>query len=442
MAAIAGMALPNAEEQVHAMLERMAHRGPKGRLVQTNGGVTAGLSWTEAQPNAQQVLKKSNVVEDAVSECQFARAEMAGDSFVLSRDMFGAAPLYYGFTDGGALCFASEVKALVGVVGQVEELPPGSTWKSGKVSSHAGLALREPLEEEPLTLAAEVRRRLAKAVERYANLGHPFGIWLSGGLDSSILTALARPHIATLHTFSAGFENSEDLEHARLVARFTKATHHEYAPTLAEVVKALPQVIYHLESFDTQVVRSALMNYFVARITADYVPAVFSGEGSDELFAGDEDLKSLSLEDLPAELLRRANMLHNTTLQRVDRSAAAFGLVAYLPFLDNEVAEYATYIPAEYKIYNGLEKWILRRAVYDLLPERVLRRQKAKFWEGAGVYRRMIDYAEEKISDDDLQQARQLPGGEKLHSKEALLYYRIFEEHFGKLAEPAWVGFL
>ena len=442
MTAIAGIALPSAEEQVHEMLARMAYRGPKGKLVLAKSEVTVGLALTEGQPAAEKTLQQSGIVEDAVGDSQFSRAAAAGNTFVLSRDLLGAAPLYYGFTLSGALCFASEVKGLLGFVGQVHELPPGCICKDGKVQPQAGLAPQKPTEEAPLAIAAEVRRRIKQSVGQFINRGKPFGVWLSGGLDSSIIAALARPHVSTLHTFTAGFANSEDLEHAQLVSRYIKSSHHEYIPSMREIAKALPHVIYHLESFDTQLVRSSLMNYFTAKMTADYVPAVFSGEGSDELFAGDEDLKSLPLEALPEELIRRASQLHNTTLQRVDRCAAAFGLVPYIPFLDSGVVDYALTIPPEYKISNGLEKWILRRAVYDLLPERVLRRQKSRFWEGAGVRNRMADYAEEKVTDAEFSQMQPTSNGGLLPTKEAALYYRIFTEHFGQLEQATWMGFL
>jgi asparagine synthase (glutamine-hydrolysing) len=268
----------------------------------------------------------------------------------------------------------------------------------------------------------------------------PFGAWLSGGLDSSIMAAMARPYTETLHTFAAGFDGAPDLEYARLVSRHIQSTHHEMIPTFKDIVKVIPEVIYHLESFDALLVRSSLMNYLVAELASGYVPAVFSGEGSDELFAGYDYLKNLSLEEIPNELIDITGRLHNTALQRVDRCSAAHGTVAYVGFLDQEVVAYAMRIPAEYLIRDGIEKWILRRSVSDLLPERVVRRVKSKFWEGAGVEERIAAYAADQVSDHDFAEQRRLPNGETLNTKEELFYYRIFQEHFGSLKNYDWMG--
>ena len=153
-----------------------------------------------------------------------------------------------------------------------------------------------------------------------------------------------------------------------------------------------------------------------------------------------EYLKSLPPEQLPAELVDITNRLHNTALQRVDRSASAHGLVAHVAFLDPEVVDYALRIPAELKIRDGVEKWILRRAMDGWLPESVLGRGKAKFWEGAGVGDLMAQHADEKIGDNAFGRERHLPNGWTLNTKEELMYYRHFKEHFGRLEDLSWMG--
>jgi asparagine synthase (glutamine-hydrolysing) len=379
-------------------------------------------------------------VQDAAGPARCARARARPGGFELSRDALGVAPLYYGRAPGdGALCFASEVKALLAVTADVHELPAGHQYDGKRMECRFELATLPLLHDSPEQIAQELRRRLAAAVERGIGDGH-VGSWLSGGLDSSAIAALARPHVRELHTFAAGLPGAPDLEHARAVAEFIHARHHAVVVTVPDLLAALPDVIFHLESFDALLVRSSITNYLAARRAADYVPAVFSGEGGDELFAGYEYLKGLDVAALPGELVDIAGRLHNTALQRVDRSAAAWGTVAHVPFLDPDVVDYALRIPVEFKLRAGVEKWILRRALDGALPESVLSRPKAKFWEGAGVGTWLAQHADERIGDADFDRERRLPGGWTLDTKEELLYYRIFREHFGEFDDNAWMG--
>jgi asparagine synthase (glutamine-hydrolysing) len=209
------------------------------------------------------------------------------------------------------------------------------------------------------------------------------------------------------------------------------------------LVEALPDVIYHLESFDPLLVRSSLTNYLVAKRASEYVPSAFSGEGADELFGGYAYLRMLPPDQLPSELLDITHRLHNTALQRVDRSASAHGLAAHVAFLDLDVVDYAMRIPPHLKLYrNGtiIEKWILRRALTDMLPESVLWRRKAKFWQGAGVGELLAQRADESIADEDFKRERVLANGWMLGAKEELWYYRIFRELFGELDSLSWMG--
>jgi asparagine synthase (glutamine-hydrolysing) len=461
MSGIAGMAAPHAKTRVEAMLDKLAHRSRAGRTVTEYEGATVGAVWGAAQPHSARCGGQECGVDDVLGGARRARARLVGDRLVLERDPFGVAPLYYAHTADGCLCFASEVKALLELSRVVHELPPGSrydgqdlrpdldwqapttAWAAQTPSSHTAAT---PVDHRPETAAAPViaagllERLNAAVTSGLQSGGGEVGTWLSGGLDSSAITALVRPHVRELHTFVAGLAGAPDLEHARLVAEYLKTTHHEVVVSPRELIAALPRVIYHLESFDALLVRSSITNFLAAERAAEYVPAVFSGEGGDELFAGYEYLRSVPAAQLAAELLDITGRLHNTALQRVDRSAAAHGLVAHVPFLDPAVADYALRIPPEYKLHDGVEKWILRQAVERLLPDAVLRRRKAKFWEGAGVGEQLADHAEASITDDDFRRERRLPNGWELNTKEELLYWRIFREHFGPLEELSWMG--
>ena len=439
MSGIAGIAQPGQRDRVEQMLTRIAHRGPAGCQTVEVKGNTLGVVWPKPQAKAAAVLQQGYLALDEAGHGHRAQAQAEPGKIVLRRGPLGVAPLYYGYTNDGALCFASEVKALLTVTRDVHELPPGHKF-DGDLQPYFQLSKQPPLrDQEPTPIAKELRSRLAAAVEKRIQDG-PAGSWLSGGLDSSTMAALARPKVKNFHTFAVGLDGAPDLLHARTVATFIQAEHHEWVVKFSDLLAALPQVIYHLESFDALLVRSSMVNYLVAKMAADYVPMVFSGEGGDELFAGYSYLKQLDPAVLPDELLDITRRLHNTALQRVDRSASAHGTVAHVAFLDPDVVDYALRIPVKYKLHQGVEKWILRQAVADALPPSVLNRTKAKFWHGAGVGSLFADYAEDRITETEFERERVLPNGWKLNSKEELLYYRIFRDHFGDLADLDWMG--
>lgn len=452
MAGIVGIAQQGKRKLVEEMLERIAHRGPAGRSIIDTPQGTLGVVWPEAQLEDGKKTWGRPIVWDgrfsgdlrlAEQDSPLALAAFTKKGLFLIRDGLGISPLYYGETDG-ALIFASEVKALVGLAERIEEFPPGYKYTSSRgLERFFRLKVVTPESLTPEEAANRLRCSLARAVEELID-GENVGSWLSGGLDSSTLAALARPHVDKLHTFAVGLEGADDLQYAKIVAEHIGSEHHERVFTIEDLLAVLPEVIFHLESFDALLVRSALTNYLVAEMTADYVPVVLSGEGGDELFAGYEYVKKIPPEKLSAELIASTNRLHNTALQRVDRSATAYGMVAHVGFLVPEVVDLAIRIPQEYKLYRNenepIEKWILRLAVEDLLPEEVLWRPKVKFWEGAGVEDLLALYAEEKISDSEFARERLLPDGTLLRTKEELWYYRIFKEYFGELDDYSFVG--
>jgi asparagine synthase (glutamine-hydrolysing) len=437
MAGIAGIAKPDKSALVNFMLDKISHRGPAGRYLLMDKACTLGVVWPNSQPEAGSFLEHFRIAIDEVDNGHFAMA--TADGFILKRDLVGASPLYYGHTEDGSLCSASEVKALLEATSDVNELPPGHILDGSQLDPYEWITYKPLLQFLPEEIAPDLCLRLETAVQKHIT-GSEAGVWLSGGLDSSLLAALAKPHVQRLHTFSGGLPGAPDLKHARLVAKLLKSEHHEAIVRLKDCLAILPEVIYHLESFDALLVRSSIINYSVAKLASQFVPAVFSGEGADELFAGYEYLKSLPLGSLSTELIEITNRLHNTALQRVDRCASAHGLIVYVSFLDPDVLDYALRIPARFKIMDGLEKWILRQAGVGKLPDSILNRPKAKFWDGAGVGELLADYANKRISSADFDREKLLPNGWILNSKEELMYYRIFREHFGECKNLSWMG--
>jgi asparagine synthase (glutamine-hydrolysing) len=455
MAGIAGTDRPSQQAQVTHMLQKMGHRGHFGSKIIESSSATAGAVWPEAQVRPtpptlrQQAAWDGNrppLPEPATLSRErepFALATVTSDGLFLARDPIGVCPLYYGRLDDGALCFASEVKALLELTHDIHEFPPGTYYNTGTgFQAFSTVKQSASLGGDLDAIAASLRLRLEQAVCRKVD-DQIMGSWLSGGLDSSVMAALARPLVQELHTFAGGTVGAPDLEFARQVAEFLNTAHHEILVTLKDLLAVLAEVIYHLESFDALLVRSSLTNYLVARHAAEYSGAVFSGEGADELFGGYAYLKQLEPGSLPDELVDITRRLHNTALQRVDRTASAHGLVAHVPFLDLDIVQYALRIPSQFKLRRAdsvVEKWILRYALADALPDDVLWRRKAKFWQGAGVGELLAEHAENRISDADFARERTLPNRWVLNTKEELMYYRIFRGYFGDLHDLSWMG--
>ncbi|MBN2256835.1 MAG: hypothetical protein JW704_03300 [Anaerolineaceae bacterium] len=439
MTAIAGMQYPGSKEKVQAMLNTMSHRGNAWQLIIEEKGTILGDGGTRSQKSSAEVLLKEHIAEEMVSSSHYASAKATKKGIELARDPLGVSPLYYGRNKEGVFCFASEVKGLLAVTRDIHELPPGHLLTESNLRPIFKVRRETPRKDEPAKLASELRERIESVIA--GTIGDEnVGSWLSGGIDSTALAAIARPHVKEFHTFAAGFPGSADIHFAEIAANHIGSTHHTMLVKPEDVLKVLPEVIYHLESFDALLIRSSIMNYLVAKMAADYVPAVFSGEGGDELFAGYEYLHAVPQTKLQDELIDILGRLHNTALQRVDRSAAAHGLTAYVGFLDKRIVDLALLIPVEFKIKDGIEKWILRKSVADLLPDNLLFRKKAKFWQGAGVQDFIAQYADEMISDQDFAREKHIKSGERLNTKEELLYYRIFCDYFGYMGNLSWMG--
>lgn len=389
-------------------------------------------------------------------------SEKGGEIFI-ARDPLGVKPLYISENEE-RVCIASEFKALTNITPDFMEFPIGSYYYASKradtgkkfVRFHSFTEPVNPAEnEEPDKLLVNVepiedlkeaksglQELLEDAVNKRIERGHPFGVYLSGGLDSSIIAALTAQEWDGVDSFAVGMEESEDLLHARMCAKYLGTKHHEYVYTLEEMLEVLPTVIYHLESYDAALVRSSIPNYFLARMASEPGKVALSGEGADELFCGYPYMKNLSEEERESEAYYLLETLHSTGLQRGDRMAAAFGMEARVPFLDLNLVDFALRIPDSMKYGPlGQEKWILRKAFSHLLPREIVSRKKKKFSIGAGSFDLIAQVAEEKISDEEFEKNRVTEAGHKLKSKEEFLYYKIFHEFFPQRAAEEAVEF-
>jgi len=363
----------------------------------------------------------------------FAIAE--GDGVFLARDPIGIKPVYLG-RRGDSVLFSSELKALAPFCEEVREFPPGTFFHSRK-GFHTFYSVpmlkpeRIPLQER----IEELRESLDQAVLKRLMSDVPLGTFLSGGLDSSLITAITRRHIENLHTFSVGIEGSNDLEAARLVSRHLGTVHHEYVITRDEVVRTLPQIIYHLESYDQDLVRSAVPCFFTSRLAAEHVKVILTGEGADELFAGYTYYKDIQEQAyLHRELRRSIASLHNVNLQRVDRMTMAHSIEGRVPFLDLKMIRLAQLIEPRWKLFGSplVEKWILRAAFEDLLPKEILWREKEQFDEGSGAVDILEGIACEVMGREEAEVYRNRFPGALLRSPEECHYHRIFLDVFEK----------
>ena len=376
-------------------------------------------------------------------EGHFSIGIIDGERVLLARDHLGVRSLYYGFSNGN-FAFASEIKALADTCTVVHALPRGTALISDEGIYPLGNYQPEPIAlNNPQEWTDRLAILLEEAVLTCAPEGSEVGVWLSGGVDSSVVAALAQKLHGQIHTFSVGLDGAPDLKYAQRVAEHLGTNHHVRIYDFPAALKILEEVIFHLESFDGPLVRSAIGNYLVAQSASDYVSFVYSGEGGDELFAGYSYQKDhTSPLELTLSVQQAIAALHNTALQRVDRSAAAHQTRAGLPFLDPRVVRFALAIPPSLKIYgpDKIDKWPLRKAMEETLPAEIIWRKKAKFWEGTGAADLLIDYAEDQISDSDFMAESNLGLEGRIRSKEELLFYRIYKDHFGNRVPLGEIG--
>lgn len=366
----------------------------------------------------------------------FAVADEDG-SFLAARDPLGVKPLYWAQTRGATL-FASELGSFdVKLRPAVREFPPGFRWTPAD-----GLVRFRTIQTGEITLLRKdraqivelVRDTLIASVRARMMADVPVGVFLSGGLDSSLVAAImvryADPVWGPVHSFAAGTAGSSDLEAARRVAEHLGLRHHEIIYTGAEVIAELPSVVRCMESYEPSLVRSAVPNYLLARETSKTVKVVLTGEGADELFAGYAHLRGIDEALLQDELIDSVAGLHNLNLQRCDRVTMAHGVEARVPFLDRAMVNLAQRIPIELKLPReyGQEKAILRDAFAGWLPEDLLWRPKEQFGDGSGTAEVMDERIGELVPELDWAHLRVL-GLPSPRSREELAYQRLFADH-------------
>jgi asparagine synthase (glutamine-hydrolysing) len=362
-----------------------------------------------------------------------------GVRFLAARDALGIKPLYVGEDELGGLWFASELKALVGHCPTLMAVPPGAfVTESRRVERWFTPSWSKSVGTRADVTADEILSRLEQAVVKRLMSDVPIGVLLSGGLDSSVVAALARRHLPRLKTFAVGVEGAPDLAAARLVSDALRTEHHEYVYSVREVSRCLHEVIYHLESYDAALVRSAIPCYFVSCMAADHVKVALTGEGADELFSGYAHMQRIRDPDaLHRESARLLMGLHSMNLQRVDRMTMAHGLEGRVPFLDVEFVDFVMGLDPRLKLRQpgSLEKALLRSAAEQVLPREIAQRPKLEFSQGSATDVVLEQYAAARVTDHDMAYAADEFPLDTPRNKEELLYRSIFEELFP--GEPA-----
>jgi len=383
----------------------------------------------------------------------FAIYDKEKDEYFIARDHMGIIPLYMGWDGNGTFFVASELKALEGVCSKIELFPPGHYFHSKDEAPtkwyHPEWNTYEAVKDNSTSIE-ELHDALTDAVHRQLMSDVPYGVLLSGGLDSSITSALAKKFAAKriesddtqsawwpqLHSFSVGLEGSPDLAAAQKVAEHIGTVHHEIKFTIQEGLDAIREVIYHLETYDITTIRASTPMFLMARaIKALGIKMVLSGEGADELFGGYLYFhKAPNAKEFHEETVRKLEKLHQYDCLRANKSLAAWGIEGRVPFLDKEFIDVAMRVNPKDKMISDdrMEKWVLRKAFEDYLPKSVAWRQKEQFSDGVGYS--WIDNLKkvvgEKVTDEQMDNAHFRFPVQTPQNKEEFFYRSIFESHF------------
>lgn len=398
--------------------------------------------------------KGIDMLEELNGIFAFALFDIENNRYIIGRDHMGIIPLYIGYDKAGQLYVASELKALEGVCPNIKEFPAGHYLDSqeGEVKQwyKRDWMIYDNVKDNSTDIDT-LRKGLEDAVHRQLMSDVPYGVLLSGGLDSSIISAVAKKFAARrvendneteawwpqLHSFAIGLKGAPDLIAARKVAEYIGTVHHEINFTVEEALDALSDVIYHIETYDVTTVRASTPMYLLARfIKSMGVKMVLSGEGSDEIFGGYLYFhKAPDAKALHEETVRKLDKLHLYDCLRANKTLSAWGVEGRVPFLDKEFMDIAMRINPADKMCgrNGkIEKHILRQAFEGYLPESVTWRQKEQFSDGVGYnwIDSLREMAEKKVSDKQMERAAERFPINPPMSKEEYWYRTMFEEHF------------
>ncbi|MCX7551995.1 asparagine synthase B [Xanthomarina sp. F2636L] len=397
--------------------------------------------------------KGVDFVDDMNGIFGFAIYDVEKDSYFVARDHMGIIPLYIGWDENGTFYVASELKALEGVCSKIELFPPGHYMSSvdGKLVKWYKRDWTEfDAVKDNETSIKKIKEALEAAVHRQLMSDVPYGVLLSGGLDSSITSAIAKKYSQKriesndtseawwpqLHSFSVGLEGSPDLAAARKVADHIGTVHHEIKFTIQEGLDAIRDVIYQLETYDVTTIRASTPMYLMARVIKSMgVKMVLSGEGADELLGGYLYFhKAPDAKEFHEETVRKLSKLHQYDCLRANKSLAAWGIEGRVPFLDKEFIDVVMSINPQDKMIDGerMEKWVLRKAFEDMIPEAIAWRQKEQFSDGVGYS--WIDTLKElvakEVTDEQLANAKYKFPIQTPTSKEEFYYRTLFTEHF------------
>ncbi len=383
----------------------------------------------------------------------FALYDEEKDDFLIARDPIGVIPLYIGKDKDGMVYCASELKALEGFCDEYQPFPPGHYYR-GSEGELKRWYTRDWEQYDAVkdneARVEDVRNALEDAVKRQLMSDVPYGVLLSGGLDSSVISAVARKYAPRrvetdgkqdawwprLHSFAVGLKGAPDLAKAREVADFIGTVHHEINYTIQEGLDAIRDVIYFIETYDVTTVRASTPMYLLARVIKSMgIKMVLSGEGADEVFGGYLYFhKAPTPQAFHEETVRKLSKLHLYDCLRANKSLSAWGVEGRVPFLDKEFLDVAMRLNPSAKMCPGdtIEKRIVREAFADMLPESVAWRQKEQFSDGVGYS--WIDTLKEitaaAVTDEQMEKAAERFPINPPMNKEEYYYRSIFEEYF------------